>query len=74
MKVKYILSVLAVSFLALTSCKKDYNCVCGAGGVNFDSETYYDVKKSDAESRCSDYENEAQQYNSSITCSINEID
>lgn len=74
MKVKLILSVLAVSLLALTSCKKDYNCVCSYGGFSAESETYTDVTKSDAESRCDEYEAEVQQSASGITCSINEAD
>lgn len=74
MKVKLILSVFAISLLTLTSCKKDYNCTCSSGGVSVDSETYYGVKKSEAESNCENYESDVQQYNSSITCAINEKD
>ena len=37
--------------IALSSCKKDYNCVCTVGGVS-DSTVYKDMKKSDAEAAC----------------------
>lgn len=74
MKKKLFFSLLTISLLALTSCKKDYNCVCSAGGFSAESETYENVKKSDAESRCEDYEEDVQSVNSSVSCSINETD
>lgn len=74
MKVKLILSLAVVSLLALSSCKKDYNCVCSYAGISADSELYTDVTKGDAESRCEDYEAEVQQAVSGISCTINEAE
>jgi uncharacterized membrane protein len=75
MKVKLILSVMAVSFLALTSCKKDWNCTCKAGGFSLDAETYKDETKNNAESKCADFETEAQNsFGSGVNCSINEAE
>lgn len=73
MKVKLILSVVAVSFLALTSCKKDWNCTCKAGGFSIDAETIKDETKNNAEAECDDIEADAQSsFGSGVNCSINE--
>jgi hypothetical protein len=74
MKAKLILSALAVSLLALSSCKKDYNCNCSIGGFSGDGEKYYDVTKGDAESKCEEYEADAQAINSSFTCKVVEAE
>lgn len=75
MKVKLILSVLAVSFLGLTSCKKDWNCTCKVGGFSVDAETYKDETKNNAKSKCADYEAEAQEsFGSGVSCTINEAE
>ena len=73
MKVKLILSVAAISLLALTSCKKDWNCTCKSGGFSVDAEMYEDETKKNAESKCADYEEDAQaSFGSGVSCSINE--
>jgi hypothetical protein len=75
MKIKLILGVITIALLSLTSCKKDYNCVCKAGVFSVDAETYQQVTKNDAEERCTDYEAEAKEtFGSGVTCSINEAE
>lgn len=50
---KLVLSIAALALVAttLTSCKKDYDCVCTLGS---DTETFKlkDVKKKDADAAC----------------------
>ena len=49
---KFVLAAVAVAFLGLVSCKKDYTCSCNDGdGLTMDY-SYKKVKKKDAESSC----------------------
>lgn len=73
MKITKMLGVLTISLIALSSCKKDYDCMCEAGGIGVDAETYENVTKVDAEEKCDDYEEEVKEdISNDITCSVNE--
>jgi hypothetical protein len=54
---KKILFVVAISGLALASCKKDYVCECKMEGVVSGeiSETLTKMKKKEAEDKCKSY-------------------
>ncbi len=55
MKTKSLLMLAAVGIMFLTSCKKDYVCLCtwtDGGGTDSDTETYTQVTKSDAKDAC----------------------
>ena len=74
MKTKYILCLLGVSLISLTSCKKDWNCNCSASIITIEAENYENITKSDAESRCSDTQDDLRSAfnNNEISCSISE--
>lgn len=63
-----IATVVAASFL--TSCKKDYSCICSAFGFSGEAELIEDSTKKDAEERCEEIETAAKQAVASTTCSI----
>lgn len=48
---KIVLAAVAVAFLGLVSCKKDYTCACTDADGTF-NYSYNKVKKKDAESAC----------------------
>jgi hypothetical protein len=48
---KVLLPMLAFAALTMTSCKKDYTCVCKIGTESYNIELK-DVKKSDAKDAC----------------------
>ncbi len=50
-KITLILGAVAFMSATLTSCKKDYDCVC-KDGTYTETITYKDVKKKDAEDAC----------------------
>ncbi len=75
MKKRVVFFLAVGSIVTLAACKKDYNCTCKSGSFAIDAETYEEVTKSDAESKCSDYEEDVQNSGGSgVTCSINEAE
>ena len=70
MKTIKIFALASFGIIALASCKKDYTCNCSSGGFTVVAETYTSVSKKDAESKCSDYEKDAQQIVENASCSI----
>ena len=69
MKMIKISIVSVITLAALASCKKDYTCNCSAGGYTVVAETYTSVTKSDAESKCGEYEAEAKLVVPDASCS-----
>ncbi len=51
-KLSFLLGVLFVASLSLTSCKKDWNCDCTVDGETETIATYTDVNKGDAKDAC----------------------
>ncbi len=70
MKTKMILFAVLIAGATMSSCKKDYACVCSAYGFSVEAEIIEDSSKKDAESRCDEIEDAAQQTSSVTTCSI----
>ena len=67
-------TLLIFGFIAAIcfSCKKDYTCTCQFSGGAKISETYMNVKKSDASSSCSEKETMYKPSDASTTCTVNE--
>jgi hypothetical protein len=53
-KVSFILGALFLLTVAMTSCKKDYTCVCTVGGISV-NYTIANTTKSDAKTKCDTY-------------------
>ncbi len=70
MKTLKIFALASFAVAVLASCKKDYTCNCTVSGFTAVAETYTSVSKSDAESKCSDFEADAQEDFAGVTCSI----
>jgi hypothetical protein len=71
---KLLFSVLAVSAIGLTSCKKDYTCTCVSTGSGYNS-TYSataHLKKKDAQAWCDAGNSSASSggFNYTTTCSL----
>ena len=49
---KLLLIGMIFGALALTSCKKDYTCVCTIDGEDWPAEIYKNTKKKDAKDKC----------------------
>ncbi len=64
------LSVCVV--MVSTACKKNYTCTCQFSNGTQVSESYNNVKKSDAESSCSVKEAAYHVSDASTTCTLNE--
>lgn len=75
MKGKFMFALAAVGMLALTSCKKDWNCDCEytvdgttlEGGVEIQ-----DASKSDAEDTCDSFETTSSAAGQSWDCTLTE--
>lgn len=71
MKTIKIFALTVFGTIALASCKKDYTCNCSSGGFTVVAETYTSVTKSDAESKCADYETDVNAaFGGGVSCSI----
>lgn len=62
MKKKVIFAVAVLATLAMTSCKKQYTCVCTGQNeyVDYEGTTLIQAKPKDAESTCKGLEGTAQ--------------
>lgn len=74
MKLKSIFVIAAVTLISLSSCKKDYACVCSAFGLSGEAEVIENSTKKDAESRCEEIEKASKETVASATCSIEKKD
>jgi len=80
---QFTLLVFAALALGLTACKKDRQCKCTVtttrpdGSVNTDLDqktTYVEIRKSDAKSRCQNYETVTVNRNGGTTTTKGECD
>ena len=61
MKKSILITTLAAFFVVLTSCKRDWVCVCSFGGFSAESEKYLDTFKKEAKNQCRDLEGDLQE-------------
>lgn len=67
---KNILLIGAITALAImSSCRKEYTCVCTEDGYTQEYE-YTNIKKKDAESECSDQEDTFNTTGQNVVCKL----
>jgi hypothetical protein len=70
--IKYLITVLIISSIMLTSCKK-YTCECTAQNLNLPgggATSTFTVKKRDKKKLCTDKSTQADNYGNFTTCII----
>lgn len=71
MKKSILIATLAAFFVTLTSCKRDWVCVCSLGGFSAESEAYVDTFKKEAKDECRDLEGDLQnELGQGVSCEV----
>ena len=73
MKLTFATAVMIFTVLGISSCKKDYNCVCQYQILGVDQTDIHridDVKRQTAKDKCKQYEDDTQLLHPEATCDI----
>jgi len=63
------LFIAVTGTVLLTSCKKDWSCVCTDGSISAVVESYTNVTKKVAKDKCQQFEDDVVTFDSTISCS-----
>lgn len=67
---KKVLCAAVIGMALLSSCKRDWNCVCSSGSESGTAATYTDVSKKDAKESCDALQALGIAFDSDFKCNI----
>lgn len=67
---KKVMFIGVVGMVLLSSCKKDWTCICTSGSTSAVAENYSNLSKKDAEKECADVQALANSFGGNVSCDI----